>query len=1090
MQASKLDIPLSFAQERLWFLDQFEPNSPLYNVPKATRIRGRLNRAALEQSINEVVRRHEALRTTFHDMGGRLVQRIAPCLTIHVPVLDLGDCACNEREQRALEIASEESRRPFDLASGPLIRVVVVRLAPADHLLLVLFHHIVSDGWSMGVFDREISALYDAFCRGQASPLPDLEVQYADFAQTQRQWLQGENLEAQVRYWKSQLENLGTLQLPTDRPRPSIQRYIGASESILLSNELYAELQALSRRKRVTLFMTLLSAFKVLLHRYTEQEDIAVATPIAGRNDVAIERLIGLFVNTLVLRSPVFKHASFAELLDHVREVALEAYSNQDLPFEKLVEELKPERNLAHAPLSQVMFALQNFHRPALDLIGCSTEPVELDRSAAKFDLTLQVAQEGSGLRCLLAYNTDLFEKTTITRMLEHWRVLLEGIVANPDRKVSDLPLLTDRERRQLLLEWNDTKRTYPADQCLHELIEEQVEKTPGALAVSGPLSGSGAPRERLTYRKLNARANQLAHHLRKRGIGPESLVGISMQPSADMLVALLGVLKAGAAYVPLDPADPPERLAFMMSDSKVGLVLAQSQSLGVAAGALTISGFEQSPSRDSPNQVRRPGIVCLDQDWSEIEKENEQNPARQARPENLAYVIYTSGSTGRPKGVMIQHRSLVSYLTWVQEQLLSDRAESLPVVTKLGFDASLKQLWPPLLRGHAVWFPPHDIAGDPRALYRTVIESEKPAINCVPSLWEAIIRSERALACDRTLTLLLGGDRLTAELVERSFAVYPNIDLWNIYGPTEATANASAARIRRGDEVTIGRPVYNTAIYLLDPYLNPVPVGVAGEIHIGGDCLARGYLNRPELTAEKFIPNPLAHEAGARLYRTGDRARYLPDGNIQFLGRSDHQVKIRGYRIELGEIEAVLKRHPSVRQAVVMARENTTGGNSLIAYVAGDVEAGGLRTFSKQKLPEYMIPTGFVILDRLPLTPTGKVDREALPVLDPSRPKVETVFVPPQTSTEELLSKIWGEVLKVDRVGVQDNFFDLGGHSLLATQLVSRVRAAFGIDLPLRTLFERPTVADLAAHIDNLLWAGETPSPISEAEAREDMKL
>jgi amino acid adenylation domain-containing protein len=691
------------------------------------------------------------------------------------------------------------------------MRATLVRLASDDHLLLLTLHHIVSDGWSMEMLDREISALYNAFCRGQPSPLAELPIQYADFAQWQRHWLQGENLQNQVRYWKEQLENIAALQLPTDRPRQSVQRHVGAREALRLPGKLSAALQALSQCERVSLFMTLVAAFQILLYRYTGQEDIAVGTPIAGRNCVEIEPLIGFFVNTLVLRTDLSGNPTFRELLRRVRDVALGAYSHQDLPFEKLVEEINPERNLAHTPLSQVMFAFQNFQGSPLDLSGCSMEPLDLDRSTAKFDLTLQISQEPSGLRCLLTYNIDLFEEKTTTRMLGHWRTLLEGIVANPEQRLADLPLLTDAERTQLVVDWNDTQREYSRDKCIHELIEEQVNITPDGLAVVFSPEGSAAgASQKLTYRELNSRANQLAHYLKKHGVGPEALVGILMERSLDMMVALLGVLKAGGAYVPLDPSYPPERLALTVADGAIAVVLTQAQFLDKTESP----GVLQS-------RVHRT-IINLDKDWQKIRRESDHNSRSEVTPKNLAYVIYTSGTTGQPKGVMIEHGSLANYLTWVKEGLLSDRINSLPAVTKLSFDASLKQLWAPLLRGHAVWLLSNEVVNDPVTLCRTVVGREKAGINCVPSLWEAMLQAaggsaRAAMSCNDAIALFTGGDRLHQELVERSFSVLPNLRIWNLYGPTEATANVAVAKITRGDRVTIGRPLNNTQLYILD---------------------------------------------------------------------------------------------------------------------------------------------------------------------------------------------------------------------------------------------------------------------------------
>jgi amino acid adenylation domain-containing protein len=1066
------DPPLSFSQERLWFLDQFEPNSPLYNVPKAIRLRGSLNQVFLEQSLNDVLRRHEVLRTTFLAVHGQPVQKIAESLTIHIPVMDVSHARDDVREEQAMEIANEESQRPFDLAAGPLIRAILVRLSADDHLLMLTLHHIVSDGWSMGVLNRELSALYNGFCSGRPALLPELAIQYSDYAQWQREWLREENLEKQVRYWKDRLANIAVLKLPADRPRPSIQRYRGGRQAILLSAKLTDGLQDLARHQRVTLFMTLLAAFKILLHRYTGEEDVSVASPIAGRNCVEIESLVGFFVNTLVLRSNLAGDPTFTDFLRRVRDVALGAYSNQDLPFEKLVEELNPERSLAYAPLAQVMFSFQNFQSAALELSGCCVEPVDLDRGTAKFDLTLQVSQEASGMRCVLQYNTDLFERSTIDRLLQHWQVLLEGIVANPEQRVSDLPLLTEAERSQLLFQWNDTRKEYQREKCLHVSIEEQMERTPNATAIVYPSTYSASFKNpMLSYSDLNTRANRLAHYLRKQGVGPESAVGIFMERSWEMLVALLGVLKAGGAYVPLDPLYPAERLAFMMADSRIATVLTQACLFNGVSDIIDASGRERSLLT-----IRRPTIIPLDNDWSEIEKESGQNPFCEVTSQNLAYVIYTSGTTGQPKGVMIQHGSLINYLTWVKDALFANRVDRLPVVTSLSFDASLKQLWVPLLRGNEVWLVSNEVSAEPRALCHAVAGRKNVAINCVPSMWESVLRDTDSSAKigiprDGIVTLLMGGERLASELVEQSFAVFPNLEIWNLYGPTEATANVAAAKMKPAGQVTIGHPIYNNEAYILDRYLQPVPVLLEGELYIGGDGLARGYLNNPDLTAEKFIPHPFSAEPGARLYKTGDVARYLSDGSIEFRGRLDHQVKIRGFRIELREIEAVLKKHSAVCDAVVVC-DDAGGEKRLVAYATGDpVHAMDLRNFLKTKLPDCMVPSVFVLMDSLPRTPSGKVDRRALPTPDQSRPDLKSVFVAPRTPTEDFVARTWADVLKLERVGIHDNFFELGGHSLLATRVVSRLRESLNIEMPLRVLFEHPTVMTLAEYIDTSLW-------------------
>jgi surfactin family lipopeptide synthetase A len=1054
---------LSFAQQRLWFLDQLAPGGSAYNAPIAFRLEGPLDVAALEQSLNEIARRHETLRTTFTLSEEQPVQVIAPETIVALPVADLQNYPESEREARAARLVGEEARRPFDLARGPLLRCLLWRLATEDHILLLTMHHIVSDGWSMGVLYRELSALYETFRQGKAPSLPELPIQYADFAVWQREWLRGEVLERQLSYWKRQLGGVQLLELPTDRPRSAVQSLRGTTQSFMLPKDLSEALNALSRKEGVTLFMTLLAAFQILLHRYTGQEDIAVGSPIANRTRSEIEGLIGFFVNTLVLRTDLSGSPSFRELLSRVRRAALDAYSHQDLPFEKLVEELNPERDPSRSPLFQVMFALQNAPMNLPILAGLNVSPVELGAETAKFDLTLSLKEAAGSLTATLEYNTDLFEHATISRMLGHFQTLLEGLVTNPDQRLSELPILTETERHQLLIEWNDTKRDYPKDKCIHELFEEQAERTPDAVAVIVPSAASGhGEDEQLTYRELNRRANQLAHYLQRLGVGPEILVGLCVERSPEMVVGMLGILKAGGAYVPFDATYPKERLAFMLEDAQVSVLLTQQR------------------ARDRlPESQRR--IVCLDTSWGKIAQENGSNPKTEVRERNLAYVIYTSGTTGIPNGVMVEHRSLVNYLRWFNEAPLSEKLGILPVTARPTFDASLKQLFAPLLKGGPVWLLPEEVVNQPAALLKTLTARLMAGLNCVPSLWKAMldaIDSDQEFAPPESPSFLfLGGESFDKPLIDRTLATFRGMEIWNLYGPTEATANATAGRIFPDGAITLGRPIANMQVYILDAYLQPVPTGVAGELHIGGAGLARGYLNSPELTAEKFIPHPFSTEPDARLYKTGDLARYLPDGNIEFLGRMDNQIKIRGFRVEPGEIEAALVKHPSVREAAVVARAEIENPKSdiqnpkrLVAYVVfreSQVPAAELRDFLKSRLPDYMVPSAFVALAALPLTPNGKIDRRALPAPDPSRPELKNTFVAPRNALETTLAAIWTQVLGLERVGVHDNFFDLGGHSLLATQVISRVREARRVEVNLRTFFEKPTVAGIAEVIE-----------------------
>ena len=1047
-------FPLSFAQRRLWFLDQLEPNSPLYNIASAVRLTGALNVTALEQSLNQIVRRHESLRTTFVAKDGHPVQVIAPELTVPLPVVDLHSLSEAEREAEALQLAIEEAQRPFDLAKGPLLRTTLLRLDEEDHILLLTMHHIISDGWSMGVFVREMGALYEALSQGRPSPLPELPIQYVDFAQWQRKWLQGEELERQLAYWKEQLAGLPPLlELPTDRPRPAVQRYQGAHHSFALSKSLSQALESLSQEEGATLFMTLLAAFQTLLYRYTGQEDICVGTPIANRTRAEIEGLIGFFVNTLVLRTDLSGDPSFRELLRRVREVALGAYAHQDLPFEMLVDELQPARDMSHSPLFQVMFVLQNAPVQALELSELTLSPVETENGIAKFDLTLMMEERPEGLQGTVEYNTDLFDAATIERMVGHFQTLLEGIVADPDRPISTLPLLTAAEREQLLVGWNDTEAEYPGDKCVHQWFEAQVEQTPEAIAVAF------GEEEQLTYGELNRRANQLAHYLQKLGVGPETLVGLCVDRSPEMVIGLLGVLKAGGAYLPLDPTYPQERLAFMLEDAGISIILTQSH-------LLDRLGVQRKDVKRNPQSAigNRQFTICLDTDWEVIAREPDTNPVSAVTPDNLAYVIYTSGSTGRPKGTLLQHRGLSNFAHAYIRRLSLGPGSRLLQFASFSFDASLAEIFTTLLSGATLRLARRDILMSVSDLHRLLREGEITIAILPPSIL-SVLPTEGLSALQ---TLISAGESCSREIAE-SWA--PGRRLFNGYGPTEATIGPTLYPIESVPEgvasVPIGRPITNTQVYLLDAHLQPVPVGVSGELYIGGVGLARGYLNRPELTAERFIPNPFSDEPGARLYRTGDLARYLPDGNIEFLGRIDHQVKVRGFRIELGEIEAVLRQHPHLQAAVVLAREDTPGDKRLVAYVVPREEPAPtiseLRRFLKETLPEYMVPSAFVYLDALPLTPNGKVDRRALPAPDQTRPELESAYVAPRTREEKILADIWAQVLGVEQVGVHDNFFELGGDSILSIQVIARANQA-GLQLTPRQLFQAPTVAGLAA--------------------------
>jgi amino acid adenylation domain-containing protein len=1059
-------VPLSFAQQRLWFLDQLEPDNPLYNVPTALRLSGKLNVELLRRSLDAIVARHEALRTTFVPLDGSPVQVIGAYRRVELTVIDLAHGPASEREAELRLALTEESRRPFNLSADLMVRATLARLDGDEHVLLLVTHHIASDGWSREVLFHELAVLYGAFAAGKPDPLPQLSIQYADFAVWQRERLQGKILEAQLSYWKQQLSAVPVLELPTDRPRPPVQTYHGARRSSALPASLISSLKELGRKEQVTLYMTTLAAFQTLLYRYSGQADVPVGSPIAGRSYVETEGLIGFFVNTLVLRSDLSGDPTFSELLARVRKVALESYAHQELPFEKLVEALRPDRDPSRSPLFQVMFVLQNIPRASRELTGLTVTPLEVDSGTAKFDLTLSMAETAGSLRASFEYNTDLFEQTTIDRMLGHFQTLLEGIVANPDQRLSELPLLTESERHQLLVEWNDTKREYSKDKCIHELFEEQVERTPDAVAVHSEA-------RQLTYRELNRRANQLAHYLRKRAVGPDVIVGLCVERCLEMLVGVLGILKAGGAYLPLDPHYPKERLAFMLEDSHVPVLLTQAQQ---------VSRFPQQTAQ----------VICLDADWDAMGGESVENPVSGVTPDNLTYVIYTSGSTGKPKGVLVTHINVARLFAATEAWYHFDEQDVWTLFHSSAFDFSVWEIWGALLYGGRLVVVPYLISRSPEAFYELLRTEQVTVLNQTPSAFRQLMQVEdiRGAAPDLALRyVILGGETLDFRSLQRWFARHGDQrpQIVNMYGITETTVHATYHPITLADADAsasiIGVRIPDLQVHVLNRKLQPVPIGVLGELHIGGDGLARGYLNRPELTAEKFIPNPFSGEPGARLYKSGDLGRYLPDGNIEFLGRLDHQVKIRGFRIELGEIEAVLGQHPGIRDAVALDREDVPADKRLVAYVvpkdASSPTTYELRNFLKEKLPEYMVPSAFVVLEALPLTSNGKVDRRALPAPDARRPEQDNALVEPRTPAETALAKIWAQVLRLERVGVHDNFFDLGGHSLLAMQVISRVREAFRVEVSLRSLFETPTVAGLAGVIQQAKDSGsESPSP------------
>lgn len=1053
-------VLLSFAQQRLWFLQQLEPDSFAYNQSSAHRLSGPLNIPALSKALDSIVERHEALRTNFvMSDDGVPSQLVGSSRSAELLTVDLSGFSDTAREVE-LQCAIEASiRRPFDLSRDLMLRAMLLKLDPAHHVLLLMTHHIASDGWSNGILWQELAALYGAYLRGEESPLAELPIQYADYAEWQRQWLRGEVLERQISYWKEQLSGIPMLDLPTDCPRPAVQTYRGARQTFVFPKSLCDQLRVLSRKEGVTLFMVLLAAFQTLLHRYCGQDDIAVGSPIAGRTRSETEGLIGFFVNTLVLRTDLSGNPSFRGVLQRVRHMALGAYEHQDMPFEKLVEELHPDRDLSRSPLFQVLFAFQNVPRQGRELPGLTASPVEIPNETAKFDLSLYMSEEAQGLKARFEYSTDLFNGATIARMQGHFQTLLRDIVANPDRSISDLSVCTDAERRQLLIEWNDTERDYPSDRCVHELFEQQVERSPDAVAVA-------FEDKWLTYRELNTRADKLAHCLKKLGVGPEKLVGIYVERSLDMVVGLLAILKAGGAYVPLDPAYPKERLAFMLHDAQVQIILTQ-QSL-----------LTRLPTGD---QTR---VLCLDKDWTEVAERPYTRPRIVPKPENIAYVIYTSGSTGKPKGVEVSHRAMVNFLNSMQCEPGIASGDTLLAVTTLSFDIAGLELFLPLIAGARVVIVGREIASDGALLAEELAKSGATIMQATPTTWRMLL--EAGWRGDSKLKILCGGEALSYEVATQLQA--RSSSLWNMYGPTETTVWSSIYRFQAAaGQVPIGRPIANTQMYILDCYQQPLPIGVPGELYIGGLGLARGYLNRPELTNDRFLPDPFASGACKRLYKTGDLARWLPDGNIEILRRLDAQVKVRGFRIELEEIESVLSQQVAVRHAVVAVREQD-GTKQLVAYIVTKrkVTVGELRSFLTAKLPNYMVPSAFVFLDSLPLTPNGKIDRKALPAPDTCRPELTEGFIPPRTPTEKMIANIWAKVLKIEKIGIHDNFFDLGGHSMLIVRLIGQIETAFGLRLRPAIIFQSPTIAQLASAIQHQSFSRSSLVPIQTRGSRE----
>jgi amino acid adenylation domain-containing protein/thioester reductase-like protein len=1071
------ESPLSYGQQALWFLHQLLPEEISFNVAGAIRILGELDVPALERAFQQMVARHAVLRSTFHVVAGEPIQRVHS--SINTPFTFEHASTWSEENLRARLLT--EAQRAFDLENGPVLRAILfgrngksqAKQSYGEYIFLLSMDHIVTDFWSMTVLARELLASYQAIKAGMVYELPPLNARYADYVRWQQEMLTGLQGEKLGDYWRNKLAGIPALDLPTDRPRPPLQTYRGDSAHLMMERDLYEKIKAIAQERGATLFMALLAAFQVLLHRYSGQDEFLVGSVTAGRGHSELANLIGYFINPVALRADFSGDPTFEEVLRRTRQTALEAFEHQDYPPALLAKRLGLQRDPSRPPLFETMFILQKAHEADVQALspfalgmdgarmsmdGLTLESIALGGEPAQFDLTMMMAQTSEGLAAALQYNADLFNADTIQRMLAHFHSLLKSIVSSPLRPVSSYPLLSELERRQLLIEWNNTKVDTPRDLCIHHLIADQVKRTPDAVAVQ--FEG-----ERLTYRELDQRANQLSGRLMNQGVEPGILVGIFLNRSAEMLIGLLGVLKAGGAYLPLDPAFPSERLAFMLADSQASIILTQE------------SLFSKLPEHIAH-------VICID-DPNQVEiAESSYGMERPVNPDDLAYVIYTSGSTGKPKGVQIHHGAVVNFLSSMREQLSINAEDTLLAVTTLSFDIAVLELVLPLIAGARVVIANSEVVADGALLANALIDSQVTVMQATPATWRSLL--EAGWQGKEDLKILCGGEALTTDLAQQ--LLERGAQLWNLYGPTETTIWSTtfkvSSQLDSSKTIPIGHPIANTQIYILDVNLGPVPVGISGDLYIGGDGVSRGYLNRPELTTERFIPNPFRPQT--LIYKTGDLARYRADGNIEFLGRSDQQVKVRGFRIETGEVEAALSEHPAVRQAVVVAWRERSSDAALVAYVvptqgSNEADFSQLRDFLRQKLPEYMLPSIFVTLESMPLTPNGKVDRKSLPAPSQARPDLRVPYVAPHTQLERELAEICAQVLGLESengqmVGVHDNFFDLGGHSLLGTRLVFLLREKYGLEpaaLPLRALFEQPTVANLAKKIEAALTGG-----------------
>ena len=1056
--------PLSYAQQALWFINQAMPGGASYNVAFPFRICSKLNTPALKRVVQALMDHHQMLRTTYSDDNGVPVQHIHGYMQAAFNEVD----ASRWNEEELKQKVDEAYRRPFDLERGPLLRVYLFNRSESDYVFLMVAHHIAVDGWSVRLLLDEVRTFYSSqTCRNLGSmPLP--EDNYTDYVQWQTEMLAGPEGDRLRAYWEKQLEGeLTLLNLPGRRSRTIYPERRGASHIFSLNEDLTAQIRSLARAEGVTLYTILLSVYLVLLNRYSGQEDILLVSPVSGRTREKFAVIVGCFANLIVLRIRISADMSFRQLLRQTQNTVLGALDHQDFPLELLTELFQRTSGLSRSALFQVGFALQRPQQqedfstvlgtgvelPRINFGELELEPYYIPQGEGQVDLGLDMADEGKGLLWgILKYNRDMFDAPAIERMAGHFRVLLESIVADPSCRLSELPLLSDEELHQLLVEWNATEKEYPKDKTLVHLFEEQVERSPDAVAVIYEDS-------KLTYRELNSRSNQLAHHLIKMGVGPEVMVGLFMERSLEMVIGIYGVIKAGGAYVPLDPEYPPDRIAFMVDDTKVPVLLTQQH----LVAALPVHHSE---------------ILPLDSEWERIDEESTENPRGGATLKNLAYVIYTSGSTGKPKGVMNEHRGIVNRLLWMQNEYSLTHADHVLQKTPFSFDVSVWEFFWPLQVGACLVVAAPEGHRDSAYLVKLIIDRRITTLHFVPSMLSIFLQEQGVEQCTSIKRVICSGEALSSELQKRFFERL-DTELHNLYGPTEAAVDVTYWACRSDSDrnvVPIGYPVANTQMYVLDPGLNPVPMGCTGELYIGGVQVARGYLNRPELTVERFIRDPFKSDPNARLYKTGDLARYLPDGSLEYLGRTDFQIKIRGLRVELGEIEARLEELDAIQKSVVVLHEDKPGDQRLVAYYVlkpgRHVSIPELRKSLRTSLPDYMIPSIFEPMDTLALTSSGKVNRLALPRPSQSRPEIGTVYTPPRSDAEYKIATIWQQVLNQDNVGIHDNFFDLGGHSLLTTQLNSRLREAFGVNLTLENLFEATTVAEQGQLIETLLWA------------------